>query len=182
MHQPAPYEHFTNQQPTLHQPEAEQYQEAENDEEEEDDYRPNVSKNMIRCKTNSNVYSLTNYGIRYLVDSQGTEQPNYVVVQGTGVTTSKVVEIAEKIKEKFRLEYGTHLYQITKIASLIFDSSNMLIPESLLNNGKFHIVDRAGEEGFRRVSCIEIQLMLDPPEQERQKDVGYQYDNDYYTN
>ena len=85
--------------------------------------QPQIKKNTLRFNSTSVVDSQVAYAEKYLVENQKCEEP-YVLLQGTGVTTSKVVAAVEKIKDRFRYTMGIELYQINKIGSIVFDDKN----------------------------------------------------------
>ena len=135
----------------------------------------NFSDHIIRCKSSSKIQSLINYACNFLSEHFSSD-PNqwYVIVQGTGVTTSKVVEVVERVKEQF--SYYTHasLHQENKIGSLVFDQDNIQIDQTHLGHGTFQIDDQASVRGFRRVSCMEVKLSA--IKNSNGDDVGYQFD------
>ena len=92
----------------------------------EKDLKPKIKKNTLRFNSSSNVESQVIYAEKYLLKHKKGDEA-YLLLQGTGVTTAKVVAAAERIKDWFKEYYDIDLYQINKIGSIVFDETNRLI-------------------------------------------------------
>ena len=84
---------------------------------------PKIRKNTLRFNTSSVIESQAIYAKKYLLEHPSGKD-SFILLQGTGVTTSKVVATVERIKEIFRNQMGVELYQINKIGSIVFDENN----------------------------------------------------------
>ncbi|CAI2381278.1 unnamed protein product [Moneuplotes crassus] len=134
--------------------------------------KPKIKKNTLRFNSSSNVDSQVQYAQKYLLSHKEGED-SYLLLQGTGVTTSKVVSAVERIKEFFRSHYDLELYQINKIGSIVFDEDNRCIKEDELPKPASSVVDKAINAGLRRVSCIEVIISIN---EIKSKDIGFQHE------